>query len=106
MVTAADHTLLELSAIVSNDLLHSFRLELCCAVESLGDYFVTAEVAHCLLKLWIFFGDIDDIVDKAGIAALDLGLDASREVFIRHVTQDKHLFCDLLLTQELIHDLG
>ena len=74
VVATADHALLELGAILRDDILDVLLpLQICSHVECLSHNFIRTEVPDSFVKKRVLSAHLYDIVDEAGISAFELG---------------------------------
>jgi hypothetical protein len=102
MLASTDHTLLELSAILSHDVLHADLLQINSCLEILGEDFIATKVPHCLVKLVVLATHFNHIVDKQSSCSLQFRMDAFPDGSVWHVGQDKQIFGHVFLLQKLV----
>lgn len=67
MLAATDHAVLELSAIMGDDVSDSSLLQLNSSVEVLAHYFIPEEVAKSLVQQLVLSADFHNLIDKAAV---------------------------------------
>jgi hypothetical protein len=102
MLAAADHALLELGAILCNDLFHAQFLKLDGGCKVLHDNFVTAEISHCFFQQVVLSAYLHHIVNKCCLGFLDPSLDAFGKRTFRHVRQNQKVLSYVFLFEEFI----
>lgn len=102
MLAAADHALLELGAILSNNLFHAQFLKLDGDCKVQHDDFVTAKISHCFLQQVVLSAYLHHIVNKCCLGFLDPSLDALCKRAVRHVRQYQKVLSYVFLFEEFI----
>lgn len=105
MLPSTDHSVLELGAVVRDDVLEAPLLKFDCGLEVLANDLLTQEVQHCPLQELVTPAHFQHVVDEAAVG-LELLLNFEVNWPVGHVLKHEHVLEQALLFEELGAVLG
>lgn len=113
LVSATDHPHAKFSAILCDQITNSLlSLQLTRMLKRVCDHLVSTKEAYGFFDTRIDLGHFNHFINQAGLICcrtfkfLNFRMNSRRELPVRHVCQNEHIFADLLLSQEFVANFG